>query len=105
MKPIVFLLLIGKLAKAIPVRVHFREERGVIVMVEKTEYIYSDVLKAETYNEAYDVFIFKHSICEAVHLETRQRINVEELVKTTLLGKKKSCYFFLALYIHQHTQW
>lgn len=27
-------------------------------MVEKAEYIYSDVLKAKTYNEAYDVFIF-----------------------------------------------
>lgn len=75
MKSTVFLLLIRKLVEAISVRVHFREKRGVIVIIKKAEYIYSDGLKAETYNEGYDVFIFKHLlIWEAVRLETCRRI-------------------------------
>jgi len=102
MKSIVFLLLIRKLAKTMPVRVHFREKRCVIVIIEKAEYIYSDVLKAETYNEAYDVFIFKHSlICEAERLETCRRISENNNFTG---GKKKSCNFLLVLYIHQHMQ-
>ena len=100
MKPTVFLLLIRKLAAAIPVHVHFREKRYLIVIIEKAECIYSGVLKAETYNEAYDVFIFKHAlICEAVHLETCRRIS-----ENNSFTGEKSCYFSLVLCIPQHTQ-
>lgn len=84
MKSTVFLLPIRKLVEAISVRVHFREKRGVIVIIKKAEYIYSDGLKAETYNERYDVFICKHLlIWEAVRLETCRRIS-----ENNFTGKK-----------------
>lgn len=55
MKSIVFLLLIRKLTCAILMNVHFREKRGIIVIIKKANF-YSDILRIEFYSEAYNVF-------------------------------------------------